>query len=262
MIRRIRLGAPKVGLPRFPDFFKKLRLSFPKLLKSKYIKGLIVLLVVALLIFLARSEHILVKGYSCKTQYGPTCDKKDTDILQRFVGTNFFTLDLKTVEGDLKTNFVNEQIAVQRVLPGKINAFIVKRKPIIGAKMLDRETPGYFLVDKEGVVVSFVPETALGILYYKQAEHNLVVGTSTDEKFKKAAEILYQNLRSFGAKQAELQGNLLKITLPEEIVVSYPLDRDTLELSGALQLILTRSRIDGKLPRAVDLRFKNPVLTY
>ena len=262
MIRRIRLGTPKVTFPKYTNFFKDIRLSLFKLLKNKYVRILIGILAIITLIFLARSEHVLVKGYNCKTQYGPTCDKKDTDILQGFVGTNFFTLNLKTLESDLKTNFVNEQVAVQRVIPGKINAFIVKRKPIIGAKMIDKEAPGYFLVDKEGVVISFVPDSALGILNYRQAEHNLVVGAMADEKFKKASQILYSNLRSFGAKDARLEGNLLKVTLPEEIVVNYPLDRDILELSGALQLILTRSRIDGKLPREIDLRFKNPVLTY
>lgn len=244
------------------DAFKKTRVLSHKLLKNKYLRAFLILLFFGLITVFLRSNQVLVKNYSCKTQYGPTCDAKDQELLKKYVGANFFTIDTKTVENDLRTNFINERILVQKVIPAKLTAFIVKRKPIVAAKMTGQETFGYFLVDKKGQVLNFVPDSTLGVLLYKQEEHNLVVGSSSNDKFKAAATILYQSMRTFGAKTASLEGSVLKVELPENILVNYPLDRDPAVLGVSLQLILTRSTIDNKLPRIIDLRYKNPVLTY
>lgn len=228
----------------------------------KFVRFGIPLIIVGFIIWLVKSEQVFVKYYSCKTQYGPTCDSKDQELLKKYVGSNFFTLNTESIENDLKTSFINERISVQKVIPAKLSAFIVKRKPIVAAKMGSIETSGYFLVDKEGQVLSFVPDSGLGILIYKQEEHNLIVGSYANDKFKKATGILYKSTRTFGTKEALLEGNVLRIVLPENIVVTFSLDRDPSVQGAALQLILTRAKVDGKLPKTIDLRYKNPVLKY
>lgn len=221
------------------------------------------LVIVGFAIAFARSEQVLIKHYSCKTQYGRTCDEKDQELLKKYVGSNFFTTNPSAIENDLDTNFINERVSVQKVIPARINAFIIKRKPIVAAKVVGKESSlGYFSIDKEGHVLSFVSDSSLGILKFKQEEHKLVVGSKTNDKFKQAAGILYQNLRTFGAKSALVEGNNLKVELPENIIVNYSLDKDPSLLGASLQLILIRSRIDGKLPKTIDLRYKNPILTY
>ncbi|MDO8452608.1 MAG: hypothetical protein Q7S79_02550, partial [bacterium] len=139
---------------------------------------------------------------------------------------------------------------------------IIKRKPVVGAKIVNKDTPGYFFVDKDGIVVGFSQNSSLPVLNYNSGEHNLVVGKTADDSFKEAVKLLNSLSYNFNIQVGSLEGSTLHALLPENIKVICPLDKETSVLSGSLQLILARSKMEGNLPRVIDLRYKNPVLTY
>lgn len=65
--------------------------------------------------------------------------------------------------------------------------------------------------------------------------------------------LLAQNLRVTGNEAvASISG----------IPVFLTLDKDLNSKVASLQLILSRAKIEGRLPRAIDLRFSKPVLSY
>ena len=244
------------------NLLKTARLIVFKVLKNKFVRGALGILIIVTVIFFLRSDFAKVEKFKCSTQYGPTCDAKDLATLEKVIGSNFFTLDTKNLNNELSANFLNQQSYVQKVIPQKLNVFIIKRKPVVGAKIADKETPGYFLVDKDGVVVGFSENSSLPVLNYSSVEHTLVVGKTTDGSFKEAVWLLNSLAKNFNVQVGALVGESLNALLPESIKVVCPLNKETSVLSGSLQLILARSKMEGKLPRVIDLRYKNPVLTY
>lgn len=262
MLKRIKKKLFKLKPQKASDLLNYINIILIGVVKNKYTKAGVILLLIVGLYTVLYSNFLLITDISCKTQYGPTCDKKDERFLGNYLNKKFFTTDSNEIVKDLKTNFVNENVFVQKILPDKIEAFIIKRKPIVAAKISGKDMNGYFLIDKEGVVTSFVTDTVLCVLNYKTTEYNLIVGSKVNDQFTKAARIAYYNLYNYGSTEGFLEGNTLIIKLPENINVHYPLDKDMLELAGALQLILTKNKVSEQKPKIIDFRFQNPVLTY
>ena len=74
------------------------------------------------------------------------------------------------------------------------------------------------------------------------------------ENFLRQGGLTPTNL-NFRQKEAEgsFSGNL---------TVFFSLDKDLFSQVISLQFILSRSKIEGRLPRLVDLRFNKPVISY
>ncbi|MDO8503154.1 MAG: hypothetical protein Q7S60_00540 [bacterium] len=224
--------------------------------------------VLAILFLLIGAPLILLRGsistidmIRCKTQYAP-CDETDEGKLKEFYGQNLFLLSGRRVESRMKADFQNRSVSVQKVFPKELVVILDKRKPFVA---LEKEgLAGVFLLDQDGVVVSFVNKSSLPILVlWKDA--NLTIGEMVEEKIKQAALLLFMTNRTQQGNVGDYENqkdDFFTVLLPNNVKVYFPLGRDPSVSIGALQLILTRSRIDGKIPGSIDLRYSNPVLRY
>lgn len=207
-----------------------------------------------------RGQLFSFQAFSCKSQFGP-CSAQEEERIKNFLGRSLFFLDTGEVEEVLSNDFSVKGVYIQKVIPNKLNVFLEKRKPVVAVSVLGFEE-GVFLFDRDGVVLGFVESSALPLLKVGKDEH-LVVGQKVSEKLSTASKILYLTYKLEADKpvKGELQdGRLLVET--QSVDVYYPLDKDPRVLVGALQLILVRSRIDGKLPKSIDLQYSNPVLIF
>lgn len=220
-----------------------------------------VLPVFAIPLFLVRHKVFLVDEVRCRTQYGP-CSQGDENTLNSLKGKNLFLLSAdKTVE-NLKQSFANKDVLLQKIFPKTVEIFIEKRKPLVALAQEDVGDRGFFLIDKDGVVIEFVKDSWLPLVVVERKEENLSVGSTVREEIKKAASVLYLLYNAQKVARLALKDDFFIAYLPEGGEVYFPPDKDTESLVGALQLIVTRSKIEGNLPKSIDLRYSNPVLRY
>lgn len=226
---------------------------------SKILKLLLLLLLLVAGGLFLTSSFFNIKSFDCKTQYGPCLDE-DLKAYEPFLGKNLFLVKTKEVENASLQNLMNRKASVQRVFPNSLAIILDKRKPLVSLKALNSES--LILVDKEGVVLEFVESSSLPTIVVQQQVTGLSVGQKLDQRLITAIQGFYMTYKSQGIQAATLSDKTLRFELPDGITVFYGLDRDPEVSVGALQLILSRSRIDGKLPKIIDLQYTKPVVRY
>jgi hypothetical protein len=214
--------------------------------------------VIAMLIIL-KSPVFSINSIECKTQYSP-CSDMDQKVLEDFKGKNL--IFLKDSEVDLKVtkSFANRKIVVQKIFPGTLSVFVERRKPQVGIRSQTSQD-GIFLADGDGIIVEFAKTTSLPIITTNSTQP-FVVGESTDQNTLQAIKIMQLVYKSQKTTEGNLHDDQLDVRLQNGILAIFPLDRDPQVVVGALQLITARIRIDGKVPKSIDLRYSNPVLQY
>lgn len=229
---------------------------------TKYIAAVVLFLFILVsLVLIFQTNFLKVKSVSCKTQYGH-CDLNDEKVLSKIQGQNLFFADIGNLKTELAQNFRNRNIFIQRVFPNRVSVFLEKRKSQVAFKLADSQTPGFFVVDEDGVVLGKVADTPLPTITLNSQGDTLVVGERLTERAKNAANLVYTTFRSQGKADGLLEDGFISVSIANDITVYYPLDGDPSVLVGALQLILNRSKIDNQLPKSIDLRYSNPVLRY
>lgn len=204
-------------------------------------------------------DFLVVKNITCSTQYGP-CSMEDYRLLEKFQGKNLFFLKSEDVVSSLLTNFKNNSASVTKIFPSTLSARLEKRK----ARAVIVEDLGSkkgFLVSSQGYVLSFVEQTPLPSLKYSLFR-KLAVGKRVDSKLQNAVVLLYLTSKITEIKYGDVEDDNLRVILSNKSKVYYPLDRDPQILVGALQLIAYRSKMEGKYPKVIDLRYKNAILKY
>lgn len=226
----------------------------------RILKFLLILPLLALPFFLLKSQLFSVDRVVCKTQYGP-CDKEDEERVSFARGENLFLTSPQKIKNNLVSNFSNKEISIQKIFPNTIEVVIEKRKAVLGVASKNLSDRGVFLLDRDGVVLELVRETALPMIILDQ-ESGLIVGGEVGKDVKRAAAIMTLVYTGEKANRAELNSDSLILFLQDGTSVQFPLDKDPEIIVGALQLIIARSKIEGRLPKSIDLRYSNPILKY
>ena len=184
----------------------------------------------------------LAKHIECFTQYG-SCPDKYNIVLQELYGYPLY-FKLPRNEYNAKFSIFPDvaQVNLYRRLPSTIIANIQLRKAIGIVKSN--------VVDEQGVVLGIADNRSnLPVL---EGEFNLA-----------ALQILTEisNLTSQSV-QGNLQDQTLTVRLGNAVSVLIDLQKTRTAWYSPLQAILNRSKIDGKIPQKIDLRFTSPVVTY
>lgn len=226
-------------------------------LKSKAVWSLLFLIFCILFVIFLRSSLFALKNIHCKTQYGP-CSKSDEERLTTLLGENFFFYNTQTLTLGLKKAFLNRSVYVEKIFPDTLSVSIEKRKAIVVVKLPEKND--LYLVDVDGEIIDKVQESFLPNLTVEDT--TLEVGQRLNQKNLTAAKIFHLVFKADNIRQAKVEDNKLIVQTGDAATVYFPLTRDPQALVGALQLILTRSRIEGKLPKLIDLRYSKPILKY
>lgn len=224
---------------------------------------LVIIIIVAGVLYGRKSlgglDFLAISDISCSTQYGP-CGQEDYDLLNVFLGRNFLFLSTREISAQVLTNFKNQEVAIHKVFPGKIEVQLEKRKGV-ALIVEDVSSSRGFLVSSDGYVLSFVEKSPLPVLEYDHFR-DLFVGERLDQEFQNGISLLYLTGKIIPPKFSRLWQNYLSMVLETGTEVYYPLDRDPQVVVGALQLITSRSKMNEKDPSVIDLRYRNPVLRY
>lgn len=229
----------------------------------KLLKIICILLILILGIALFLQKNFLtkilpVKNIICKTQYGP-CENEDYKLVDRFYGESLMLVSETKIREEVLQNFKNESVVVHKIIPNTLSLIVEKRRAY--AAVTKDGLGGDFVISRNGSVLSFVQNSALPILNLGPEYKNPVVGENVTEEITRSLRIVYLTSKIREVGKATLSQSRLTID-SEGTTIVYPEDGDPEILVGALQLIVSRAKMESKMPVNIDLRFKNPVLKY
>lgn len=212
----------------------------------------------ALIYFGLKLEPFLVKNIVVTADYDPAQNKELVKILENYRGQNIFLVNEKELVERLKSKDIKiKEVKVLREFPGKILVNIEKRQALAAISSGNN----FFLVDKEGLVfgeeqqVSGIPILNLGL-------QNIGIGSRIDGEKSSVLLILdslkgKEEVQSVTVMEGEIQ-----MRLRGETLVLFSATSEVNTKINALQMILTRFRIEGRKPSKIDLKFEKPVVTF
>ena len=239
---------------------KKQRSIKPLLQKTFFF--IFLLLPIAGFIFIFKSNLFTIKQIDCQRDNFP-CRQEIMVFLQDLRGKNIFLADTKLVEKKIIDYFVEiEDVKIEKRLLNKLIVRIVSRQPFAA---LTQQEKVWFLVDREFFVYKKVFEKPKELPIVVSLKKNFFLGKEVDdESLKQTLELvseLQKNYLSF-KKIKLLQKDNLQIFLNEPIVASFSARKSINKQVDSLQFILRQSKIEGKLPVFIDLRFKKPLVKF
>jgi hypothetical protein len=96
----------------------------------------------------------------------------------------------------------------------------------------------FYLLEREKIFIPVLPPTE-------------------EERLKELLSSSGLELRSI-----ESSGDYFKVNVSGNLLILFSKKREYLDQIASLQFILNRSKIEGRIPKKIDLRFTNPILTY
>lgn len=229
----------------------------------KYLKIILSggLLTLGLAAFLFAPTLIKVGNISCHSQFGP-CSRELGDKIASYEGKNLRSTKAGITDY-LKSQPQVKDFSFQFKLSDKLIVNLIEAKALFAIG--NKEMGTFSLVDKEGKVMDIQNSTNLPFLVVADKPPNLGEKVEADKLF--ALEIIYSLFSLYQVKEGKIEGEALKVTLPDGIEVTFPCQGDKDKLLGSLALILMKlksepkdSKIDYTQISKIDLRFENPVL--
>lgn len=240
-------------LKRKKPFFRKINL---RMLATIFLLGTFF----GAIVVGVRSNFFTIQNIDCKTQYGE-CSQSENEKLASYLGKSMVFVDTHDLQKDLEEEYANLRVSIQRIFPHTLKIILEKRKAVVALRP-QTATNGVFLVDHHGVLIDYVLESNLPVLHYRKSASGMRVGGRLSKQETSAVQILFLIYKSQGVLEAVLEEQKLLSVLSVGSQVLFSLERDPKSQVGALQLVMTRSRIEDELPMVIDLRYIKPVLKY
>lgn len=221
------------------------------------------ILIFSLFLFL-KSDFWAVKKVDCRQNDNFCSADLWTELISLTLGKNIIFLKTKPlVSRILSQDPTIKEVKVKKKLPSEV-VFELKKREAVAAIV---EEATFFIVDKEGVIISKTanPQPENLPLIFVNEPINLREG----EKFNTEEIVGLINLLNelrlylFQPRSARLlssQNGQVNLKNGEEVLFS--LKKELKIQLDSLQLIFSRSKIEGRNIKRVDLRFDKPVVTY
>lgn len=258
---------------------KKTNLFSKKILITSFI------LILAIGFLLNYLGIFVVKKVDIKIEKIDCADEKSIGDWLELSGKNFFLINAKIVEDNLKGQFVCiKKISLARYIPDKVGLTVFGRDPLailinlkpkeatqsgqVGIENIatpsaqDFDLGEQFLVDEEGIIFSKnIPNIPLPKIFFSNQE--LSLGNKLPGEILNNALMIINKLKGFGIEI----GNVSIMESKVLIVYSTPkiifklLDNIDIQLAS-LQLILEQAKIESKDLDFIDLRFDKPIMKF
>lgn len=259
-----------------------------KIAKSKklLLLGIFLLMIIAVLVW---EESILHTEDIITTVKNTDCASQNSIIQESGVGgQSLLLLDKSNIKKKLMDKFFCiKEVNFQISFPSKLKMDIIGREPIarvVAARVLDPlilstpdATPSSsavlfdwsfpdnaqeksFFVDNSGLVYSESQRRDLPLFFLPV--DNIKLGQKlANFSFEKIAQAIF-SLKDLGLpiNKIKVINKLMFVETQPRIIFS--LDEDILKQTASLQLILQKSKINGRMIQFVDLRFEKPIIVY
>lgn len=234
-----------------------------------------------------RSDIFLVREIDLRKS-GETVGQAPTeDEIRERLGYLFaqsiFRVDGKKIARELTDYDLSiEEVTINKELPDKLHIFYKLRQPaaILQQEITETLPEGrqlqkseYYLIDEEGLVFEKITQKldlpVIKVANSTAADSGATLGVSTklDENLvagaleilqstKKISDFKIQNLKIFPDAQK------VWVETSSGVEVEFGSEKSIDQQISSLQIILTKTRMDGKRVTGIDLRFTKPVVVY
>ncbi|MDO8487736.1 MAG: hypothetical protein Q7S31_00280 [bacterium] len=217
--------------------------------------GLLVLVAVGVIV--TKPPLLRIKKIECYTQFG-ACTEELVDRAQFLLGRPIYVpLPRKEIARTYADFPTISQVEVYRRLPSTIVLSIAVRRPIAVVLGISAER---VVVDETGVVFAPIDRSALPTL---KVDSDVYQGsTLTDNQLTASRQLSQVGSIVAVPVTGRLNGNILTITTSTGITIILDTIQPDNGWAASLQAIWSRSKIDGKIMRKIDLRFSRPTVSY
>lgn len=178
-------------------------------------------------------------------------------LTKDILGQNIIFLPEEKIEEVALQNLLLEKVSFKRIFPGEVVAELSWREPIL----VWQSSSGRFLLDKVGV--AYATASAEPLPQVSEPNSNFSLGQKVaEDKLSLVEDVLRAVEGKFTVLTVAISGRDATIQLSGNIQVILNTEANLNQAISALQLITTQAKIEGRLPRVVDLRFPKPVVTY
>jgi len=248
---------------------------------KKILKILFLLIFLGGIFFLVfKSDFFRVKKITCRWE-GNSCPPEVWNELTFLTfGKNLIFLKKKEISKKfLNDHHIVKNLKIKKVLPNKLVFELEKRKEVAvlgfelrleekettpSGKPIFETTKDFYLVDEEGIVIKKENDSLLPLILLSE-ELNLNIGERVPQQQIIEAIKFLTTLRL-----NLLEPKVAKITPPYSLTVwlkdgeeaIFSLKKEIQIQVDSLQFILSRSKIEGRGIKKIDLRFDKPVVNY
>jgi hypothetical protein len=248
---------------------------------KKLLKILGLLLFLILLGFWLRSDFWQVKRVDCQFNQLNCNAEIWNKISDLSLKRNIIFFPRQLVTNKIKENYPQVHLVkIKKRLPNKLSFDLTSRKPIaVLSKELFPEpeatlsaqiespkfssTGLYYLLDEEGVVTQKLNENQnLPLILIKEDPQFKIGEKVNSQEIKKTIEILVgMKLRLLEPKVSRvISFREIEIWLGNETLAIFNGQKDVGVQLDSLQFIFSRSKIEGKQVKKIDLRFDKPLI--
>lgn len=152
-------------------------------------------------------------------------------------------------------------LEVRKVIPNKIQIVLNEKGPSVALRF--ERDDNYYLVDNGGTVLETKQTSNLPVLFINK-KISLYVGRRVDWEpvINSIKTVDSLRLRSLEVSSAKVVSEKSLEAIIDGTTVIFSLSGDLEYQLDSLQLIFSRTKIEGKRPKKIDLRFDKPFLTY
>jgi len=214
-------------------------------------------------VLILQSDFWKIGRVDCRQNENPCSSEIWTELTSLTFGKNiiFFPTD-KVKREILREKPTLKEVKIKKKLPNKLIFELKEREGIVALGLEGGED--FYIVDSEGVLLTKAKESNLPLILLSQPI-GLDIGQRVEEEEILRAINFLTNLRLnlFEPKLARIISPFSgEVLVKGDVTLLFSLKKEAQIQLDSLQLIFSRSKIEGKTIRKIDLRFDKPVLTY
>lgn len=222
---------------------------------------LLVLVLAVGIVFIFKSKFFSLNVFNCSINSFPC--KKESYLFEELRGKNIFLANTTKLAEKIESQILTiEEVRIKKQLPNKIKIEIIPR---VGVAVLTTDDKIWFLIDKNGFIFkkTFTKPEGLVIINTFSLETSFYLGQKINDQWLVKTLLLIKSLdKNFVSfkKIVVLSRDNISLFLHEAVIASFSAQKNISQQVDSLQFILRQSKIEGKLPAYIDLRFTKPVI--
>lgn len=231
---------------------------------KKAAAAIILLLTIYSVIAFSKSDFFKISDLHCEKENN-ICSDREVSFFSHLLAKNIFVLDVNKEAELIKNRLPYLKIVIiNKKLPDKLLIKIGFRKEFVLLETGEQRT---YLLDDEGFVLGEVEKkpSALPEITAPDLCLNPAAGEQMKESEIQAGIILLKVCQEslISISRIIIQSNqALTLDLNNGLLATLSADKDILYQVDSLQFILRQSKIEGKVPKKIDLRFDKPVAVF
>jgi cell division septal protein FtsQ len=212
------------------------------------------------IIFLFKGAVLKINDISCTKTKGE-CSEQEKLIINDFSGENIFLLNKTEVKREIKASLPKIGfVEVDKQLFNKLRVKLIPREPLFSCTKSNKT---WYVVDKERMVFEQQIDEPEEIPVFNIKNGQLIVGEKLAEEYQSLVDLALELKESYIIPdKIDYEQNLFTLDLKDNTTASISGSKSLTSQVGSLQFILRQSKIEGRLPKSIDLRFSKPIVKY